>query len=53
LLAIPSRARLERVLKYMLDENEFLSPYGLRSVSKFHQNNPYVLNVGGVEHRVD
>ena len=53
LLAIPSRARLERVLKYMLDENEFLSPYGLRSLSKFHQNNPYVVNAGGVEHRVD
>jgi hypothetical protein len=53
LLAIPSRARLERVLKYMLDENEFLSPYGLRSLSKFHQNNPYVINAGGVEHRVD
>jgi hypothetical protein len=53
LLAIPSRARLERVLKYMLDENEFLSPYGLRSVSKFHQNNPYIFNAGGVEHRVD
>ena len=53
LLAIPSRARLERVLKYMLDENEFLSPYGLRSVSKFHQNNPYLINAGGAEHRVD
>jgi len=53
LLAIPSRARLERVLKYMLDENEFLSPYGLRSVSKFHQNSPYIFNAGGVEHRVD
>ena len=53
LLAIPSRARLERVLKYMLDENEFLSPHGLRSVSKFHQNSPYIFNAGGVEHRVD
>src|SRR5436189_4287984 len=41
------------MLKYMLDENEFLSPYGLRSLSKFHQNNPYVVNTGGVEHRVD
>src|SRR5213079_1672988 len=39
--------------KYMLDENEFLSPYGLRSLSKFHQNNPYVVNTDGVEHRVD
>src|SRR5437660_4510082 len=37
----------------MLDENAFLSPYGLRSVSKFHQNNTYVVNAGGVEHRID
>src|SRR4029077_21091178 len=53
LLAIPTRDRLERVLCYMLDENEFLSPYGLRSVSKFHEKNPYVVNAGGAEHRVD
>ena len=37
LLAIPSLGRLLRVLKYLLDENEFLSPYGIRSLSKFHQ----------------
>ena len=37
LLAIPSPERLLRVLRYMLDENEFLSPYGIRSLSKFHQ----------------
>ena len=53
LLAIAYRERLERVLKIMLDENEFLSPYGIRSVSKFHAENPYVLPVDGVEHRVD
>jgi hypothetical protein len=52
LLAIPNRARLERVLRYMLDESEFLSPYGLRSVSKFHQQNPFELNAGGEVHRV-
>jgi hypothetical protein len=40
LLAIPSRERLERVLKYMLDESEFLSPYGIRSLSKYHENHP-------------
>jgi len=47
LLAIPSRERLERVLKYMLDENEFLSPYGLRSLSKYHQDNPYIFEIDG------
>jgi hypothetical protein len=53
LLAIPSRQRLERVLKYMLDENEFLAPFGIRSVSKIHRQHPFVLRVAGVEHRVD
>ena len=37
----------------MLDENEFLSPYGIRSLSKFHEQHPYVFNVGGQEYRVD
>jgi hypothetical protein len=53
LLAIPSRERLQRVLRYMLDENEFLSPYGIRSVSKYHEHNPYVFYVNGQEYRVD
>jgi hypothetical protein len=53
LLAIPSRDRLERVLRYMLDENEFLSPFGIRSVSKYHEHNPYVFHVNGSEYRVD
>ncbi len=52
LLAIPSRDRLVRVLRYLLDENEFLSPYGLRSVSRFHQEDPYVFHADGREHRV-
>jgi len=37
----------------MLDENEFLSPYGIRSLSKFHEQHPFVLHVNGQEHRVD
>ena len=37
----------------MLDENEFLSPYGIRSLSKFHEQHPYILHVGGQEYRVD
>ena len=53
LLAIPSRERLERVLRYLLDENEFLSPYGIRSLSRVHQAHPFVLRVDGDEHRVD
>jgi hypothetical protein len=52
LLAIPSRERLERMLRYLLDENEFLSPHGIRSVSKFHEHHPFVIRTDGVEHRV-
>src|SRR5690606_20181281 len=42
-----------RVLTTMLDEEEFLSPYGIRSLSKFHQRHPYVFQVGGQGYRVD
>jgi hypothetical protein len=52
LLAIPSRERLERVLGYMLDEAEFLSPYGIRSLSKFHEQNPLIFDVDGQQHEV-
>ena len=52
LLAIPSRERLERLLRYILDENEFLSPYGVRSLSKVHERHPFVLQVDGVTHEV-
>ena len=41
LLAIPTKDQLIRVLSRMLDEEEFLSPYGIRSLSKFHEKNPY------------
>ena len=47
LLAIPSRERLERVLRYLLDENEFLSPYGIRSLSRIHREHPYVFHGDG------
>jgi len=47
LLAIPSKERLERVLKYLLDEKEFLSPYGVRSLSKYHLEHPFELGVDG------
>jgi hypothetical protein len=52
LLAIPSRERLERMLKVMLDESEFLSPHGIRSLSRVYRDHPYVLRFEGVEHTV-
>jgi hypothetical protein len=53
ILALLSPERLRRVLAKMLDENEFLGPYGIRSLSKFHQQHPYVFHVQGQEYRVD
>lgn len=53
LLAIPSKDRLVRMLHHVLDEAQFLSPFGLRSLSKIHGTYPYVFYVGAEEHRVD
>ena len=53
LLSIVSRPELPRVLGYMLDEAEFLGPHGVRAVSKYHRDHPYVLPCDGDEHRVD
>jgi hypothetical protein len=53
MLAIPSRERLESALRYMLDETEFLSPFGIRSVSAIHREKPYIMVVGDHEYRVD
>jgi len=52
ILSILNAERLRRVLKVMLDETEFLSPYGIRALSRYHRNQPYVLAVDGTEHRV-
>jgi hypothetical protein len=52
LASILDEHRLRRVLAKMLDENEFLSPYGLRSLSHYHADHPYVLHAGGQEYRV-
>ncbi len=51
-LSIVSRRKLISILKYMLNEDEFLSPHGIRSVSKFHARNPYVLTIDNQEYRV-
>jgi len=53
LLAIPSRGRLERVLRRMLDESEFLSPHGLRSLSRAHREQAFRFEVHGSEWRVE
>jgi hypothetical protein len=53
LLSLVNRAQLQRALRYMLDESEFLSPHGIRAISRFHKDNPYVMRVNGSEHRVD
>ncbi|HET9409295.1 MAG TPA: glucosidase [Candidatus Sulfotelmatobacter sp.] len=52
LLSIANPEQLRRMLAYMLDENEFLSPYGIRALSRFHLQNPYTLHVNGMEYRV-
>jgi hypothetical protein len=52
LLAIPSKERLLRVLRYVLDESEFLSPYGVRALSRYHLQHPYELVVNGETLRV-
>ncbi|MBS0631435.1 MAG: glucosidase [Verrucomicrobia bacterium] len=53
LLAIPSRERLERVLRYVLDEAEFLSAHGVRSLSRAYRDHPFTLNAAGQAWRVD
>jgi hypothetical protein len=53
LLAIPNRERLVRVLRYLLDETEFLSPHGIRSVSRVHRERPYRFDVMGQPFTVD
>jgi hypothetical protein len=52
LLSILNKRKLERVLSYLLDENEFLGPHGIRSLSRYHLDHPFVLHVGGQEYKV-
>ena len=53
LLSIATEKQLRDILKYMLDEQEFLSPFGVRALSRIHRERPYVLNVRDMDHRVD
>jgi len=53
IIALVNPERLRRILSKMLDENEFLSPHGIRSLSKFHEQNPYIFRANGREYRVD
>jgi hypothetical protein len=50
--SVLNEANLRRVLKILLDEKEFLSPFGIRAVSRFHQEHPYTYRVGDQEYRV-
>ncbi len=52
-LTLVNHHRLKHVLRYMLDENEFLAPHGIRAVSRYHREHPYRFVVNGEEHRVD
>jgi mannosylglycerate hydrolase MGH1-like protein len=52
LLSILNKKKLERVLSYMLDENEFLGPHGIRSLSRYHLEHPFVFHVAGQEYKV-
>jgi hypothetical protein len=53
IITLVNREGLRRILSRMLDENEFLSPYGIRALSRHHDEHPYVFNVGGQEYRVN
>ena len=53
LLSIADQDQLRSILRFMLDEREFLSPHGIRALSKFHLEHPYKLRANGTEHRVD
>jgi hypothetical protein len=52
LMSVCNKEKIERILAYMLDENEFFGPYGIRSLSKYHGEHPFVFNLDGQEFKV-
>src|SRR5205814_1528689 len=52
IMAVVHPEKLRRILTRMLDQNEFLSPYGIRALSRYHLEHPYIFNVHGQEYRV-
>ena len=48
--ALVNPDRLRRILTRMLDENEFLSPYGIRALSRYHDEHPFIVHVEGWRH---
>jgi hypothetical protein len=52
LLSVCNKEKIERILAYMLDENEFLGPYGIRSLSRYHLEHPFVFHLDGQEFKV-
>ncbi|HMK30599.1 MAG TPA: hypothetical protein VK473_13005, partial [Terriglobales bacterium] len=52
LLSVCNKEKIERILAYMLDENEFFGPHGIRSLSKYHLDHPFMFYLGGEEYRV-
>jgi Glycosyl hydrolase family 63 C-terminal domain len=53
IISLVNEDRLRRILTRMLDENEFFSPYGIRSLSRYHAEHPYIFRIDGQEYRVD
>jgi hypothetical protein len=52
LMSVCNKQKIERILAYMLDENEFLGPFGIRSLSRYHLEHPFAFNLSGQEYRV-
>jgi hypothetical protein len=52
LFSVCNKEKIERILAYMLDENEFFGPYGIRSLSKYHLEHPFAFNLSGQEYKV-